>query len=333
MEKEAYGISNFPSCSEQYTKYPVHRSSAEIDTVLSIPKEERTITEIQAGHMAYRHYIASYNTIEIFMKEHDSREFTDPKRESHSRAYLVKEYAAYEHLRSKGFTAIPDEVRLIDDTLLAMNNLSKHDDWAWQVPLEYKERYINDILLSLEALQTIEPLSNESTEVTASYETFWREGWDAIDDIIADKITNRVSELTKNWHPEQQKTVATLLRSFKDLRHQALVVDRSPVLFFSHNDARQSNIAWHLEKGVCIVDWSWSDVAPKDADVTMFLIDLAKSGHDVTTYAHRLNQDFALTLIGFWLAHSIWQTKDSNTEVREHQVASAAVAFQLLNSI
>lgn len=64
----------------------------------------------------------------------------------------------------------------------------------------------------------------------------------------------------------------------------------------------------------------------------MFLIDLAKSGHDISAYKHELNQDFAVTLIGFWLAHSTWETRDSNTTVREHQIASASVAFQLLNS-
>jgi len=98
----------------------------------------------------------------------------------------------------------------------------------------------------------------------------------------------------------------------------------------AHNDARQSNIAWHENEGVRMVDWSWADPAPEHADTTMFLVDLAKSGHDVTPYMYSINKEYLVTLIGFWLAHSIWETRDGSTTVREQQVASAVAAYQLL---
>ena len=45
------------------------------------------------------------------------------------------------------------------------------------------------------------------------------------------------------------------------------------------------------------------------------------------------NKEHAQTLIGFWLAHSLWQTRDGSSTVREHQVASAVAAHQLLRKI
>jgi hypothetical protein len=43
------------------------------------------------------------------------------------------------------------------------------------------------------------------------------------------------------------------------------------------------------------------------------------------------NENHAPTLIGFWLAHSLWVTHDGSDTVRSHQVASAATAFELIN--
>lgn len=309
------------------------RSRQKVATVLTASKEERIITEIQAGHMAYRHYTAAHNNATIFVKEHDAQQFTDPLREAHSRAYLVKENTIYEHLRLHKFTSIPREFRLLDDTLLALSHLSKEAGWLWYAPKENTENYIQDVLSSFSKLQAISPMNTDSAQFVAeSYQTFWREGWDAIDNNAIKKITHRIDTLTQNWHPVHKSDAMQLVDYLEVLGVQSSVVDRNPEMFFSHNDARQSNIAWHPEKGTRIVDWSWADIAPKNGDATMFIIDLAKSGHNVEPYKSNFNHEYALTLIGFWLAHSTWETRDSNTEVREHQIASASVALQLLRS-
>ena len=201
--------------------------------VLRAPSEECEIEPLQVGHMAYKHYIASHNETSIFVKEHDATQFTDPAREVHSRAYLLKEYLQYQHLRRSGFAAIPQH---------------------------------------------------------------------------------------------------THLEEVQHLQQEASSLSRTPPLLPAHNDARQSNIAWHPEQGVRIVDWSWADPAPKNADATMFLIDLAKSGHDVSGHLARFNRDYAVILAGFWLAHSTWQARDAGSTVREHQVASAASALELIRA-
>ena len=252
--------------------------------VLRAPSEECEIEPLQVGHMAYKHYIASHNETSIFVKEHDATQFTDPAREAHSRAYLLKEYLQYQHLRRSGFAAIPQHTHLEEERLLAMEQF--------------------DI----------------------------QEGWDAIDDTVRETIVARIAELSAQWPSQQRAAALSLGEEVQHLQQEASSLSRTPPLLPAHNDARQSNIAWHPEQGVRIVDWSWADPAPKNADATMFLIDLAKSGHDVSGHLARFNRDYAIVLAGFWLAHSTWQARDAGSTVREHQVASAASALELIRA-
>jgi len=64
----------------------------------------------------------------------------------------------------------------------------------------------------------------------------------------------------------------------------------------------------------------------------MFLIDLVKSGKDIILHLSVINQKYTQALIGFWLAHSLWETRDGSQTVREHQVASAVAAYKVLNA-
>ncbi|MGV9001627.1 MAG: NUDIX domain-containing protein [Candidatus Saccharimonadaceae bacterium] len=314
---------------EKYTQAP-----RDIATILAVPEADREIITIDAGHMAYRHYITTHQEDRIFVKEHDASQFSDPLRESHSRAYLKKEYALYTHLAAEGFQAIPERINLIGDSLLAMEYLSNEDGWHWKAPAHTVTPYTEDVLAALDALQSTRPI--DTTEyhkiISPTYETVWREGWDAIDEQAAHQIKEKITEFASQWNFEQQEVALQLRDTLEQLQTRAMTLSRNPQLFPSHNDARQSNIAWHPTKGVRIVDWSWADHAPENADTTMFLIDLAKSGHDIQNYSEKINSDYALTLLGFWLGHSIWDTRDGSTSVREHQVASAATAFRLVTT-
>lgn len=303
-------------------------------SVLRAPEAERRTTVLQAGHMAYKHYSMEHRAVSVFVKEHDASVFSDPFREAHSRSYLEKEFALYQHLASQNFQHTPAHVELVDDTLLAMEHLSETDGWHWRTPKEHTNRYIEEVLQALNALQDTQspPQPEYHNAVNPTHETFWREGWDAIDDDTAIRIADTAAQLAQHWDPTQQTNVQQLIAALPALRTASTNLLRTPELFPAHNDARQSNIAWHAEQGVRIVDWSWADDAPKDADATMFLVDLAKSGYDVAQHLGSFNKEHALTLIGFWLAHSTWKTRDADTSVREHQLAAAVAAHQLLNS-
>ena len=305
------------------------------EAVLALPDHQRTTTLLQAGHMAYRHYTTEHKDIRIFVKEHDASQFTDPLREAHSRAYLVKEQGVYAHLAEHGFLTIPNKVELIEDSVLAMDLLAPESGWHWRAPEAHLSTYTAAVLAAFDTLQQTTPFATDRYHeaVAPTYETFWREGWDAIDDATLEVIREKITELSSPWSKEQRQAASYLSNELATLREHAQGLNREVALFPAHNDARQSNIAWHPDYGVKLVDWSWADEAPKDADATMFLIDLAKSGHPIEAYRHKINHDYALTLIGFWLAHSTWETRDGNVKVREHQVASATAAFQLIQSL
>jgi hypothetical protein len=283
--------------------------------------------------MAYDHLFVRDRTVTLFVKQHVPERFSDPSREAHSRAYLEKEAAIYEYIAQRGYSFIPDRVDLVDDRLLAMDALHESDGWMWRVPSDNRfDQYVSDTLISLVQLQHIPlpeaPVYHRAIEPT--YTTLWKEGWDAIDDSVNLQITAKIQTLSETWTDEQKQKAEDLIEALPRLLSESENIDRTPELFMAHNDARQSNIAWHQQHGTRLVDWSWGDPAPRNADATTFLVDLAKSGYDISAYKEYLNLDHARTLIGFWLAHSLWETRDGSTTVREQQVASAVSAYALL---
>jgi hypothetical protein len=315
------------------TQRPPQRT---IEEVLAIPVAEREIQHIDAGHMAYEHSFTHYQNDHLFIKAHDSTRFTDAFREAHSRAYLLKEYSLFQHLRQQQFSHIPDRVALIDGTTLAMDALYEDDGWTWRAPKQPDtfEKYIFDTIKTFDSLQTITPPLQPQyhASVQDTYSTLWQEGWDSITERTLEQIIDKIKEFSNNWNVKQFKVSKEFINTLPAIREQALGLTRNEELFMAHNDARQSNIAWHPYHGTRLVDWSWGDVAPKNADATMFLIDLVKSGKQVDNHLPSFNQDYARILIGFWLAHSLWQTYDGSQTVRKHQVASAIAAFQLINT-
>lgn len=310
--------------------------SRTIEEILSIPEEQRETHYIDAGHMAYQHYFTRHHADHLFVKSHDSSRFSDPFREAHSRAYLQKEYSLFHHLKEQNFSFIPNRVALIEDMTLAMDALHPDDGWIWRAPSDERllDSYISDTLEAFDTLQQIKPpLSPRYHEdIKDTYSTLWEEGWDAIDEELLEKITQKIRQFSAEWTKEQYDASEGLINSLPILRQKAMAMNRDVPLYLAHNDARQSNIAWHPTEGTRLVDWSWGDEAPKNADATMFLIDLVKSGKDISSYLESFNPDHAYTLIGFWLAHSLWETRDGSQTVRQHQIASAIAAFKVVES-
>ena len=306
-----------------------------IEEILNIPAEDRDIQIIDAGHMAYDHFFTRHQNDHLFVKAHDSTRFSDSFREAHSRAYLQKEFNLYRHLEQQEFQSIPKRVALIEDSLLAMDALHENDGWTWRAPKEIEQfdTYIVDTLAAFDSLQTTTPPVRPEyhNSIQDTYSTLWNEGWDSLDDATLVLAIGKIRTFSRNWTVEQYELSEQLIGTLPAMKELASNLDRNEELYMAHNDARQSNIAWHPNHGTRLVDWSWGDTAPKDADSTMFLIDLTKSGKPVERYLEKFNNDFAHILIGFWLAHSLWETRDGSQTVREHQVASAVAAYKLLN--
>jgi 8-oxo-dGTP diphosphatase len=311
-----------------------------IRDTLSKPKEDLHITVVDAGHMAYDHDYVTDGNDYLFVKTHDDSRFTDEERRLHSIDYLKKELFHYDYLADEGYGYIPRRIDLIDGRVLAMDAFRVEDGWVWGSPSpdqpELAYRYIFSILSAFDKLQTT-PLPEKlgyQEKIEPTYETFWKEGWDDIADDGIDALTQRIDQLSAGWTEQQKTWVREFVDDLPELRQYAARMQRDVPLFYAHNDARSSNIAWHPEyepgENVELVDWSWADPAPENADHTMFLIDMVKDGHDITPFLRYINKDFATLYIGALLGHCRWDTRDGSNTVREQQVASASAAHRVV---
>lgn len=284
----------------------------------------------KGGHMAYDYELLKSEYGHVFLKTHNPANYTIPEKEERGRYYLKREASMLQHLRQSEYHHIPNKHQLFAQQTLVIEGLPESEGWHWQLPEDfaYREHYIEHILHSLHKLDAV-PLPYEDGVIQPSLVSFHEEGWDALDDLTA--VAERIRSFQQRLKPETVTTSEKLIAALASLKASFSTVEPEPDVF-SHHDARQSNIAWHPERGVKIVDWSWAGPGIKKADSTMFLIDIAKSGHDVTPYIkEHFSPEYAQLLIGFWLGHSLLPTRSADDTVRLHQIASAVTAYELLD--
>jgi len=308
-----------------------------VSRALLLRATEHGLTEhTKGGHMSYDYRLLHSDSYgPLFSKRHIPERHTDARREANSRLYLRKEAETLASLRDKGFPHIPGLSMLYDDSLLVIEGLPESQGWHWRAPgdEELRERYIRETLASLRQLESQEALQDDA--LTPSIVSFIEEGWDALDsEQQLASVRDKIQKLQPGLHLTTAAAARRLSSDIESLRDTTLGSDIMIDSALSHHDARQANIAWHPEHGVRLVDWSWAGIGVKGADTTSFLIDIAKSGYDVSPYMNEcFNPAHARILIGFWLGHSIWPSRAGNEVVRLHQVASAATAYELLETL
>ncbi len=304
---------------------------------LGYTPEQLNFRTADGGHMAYKRLFIEVPGVQktYFIKGQDSAMFTDAEREDHALQYLKKEQMLFDYLRSQGYQSIPEETGLIDNSYLVMQGLLKDEGWYWRAPRDNPElfdQYVQSVLASYDALQAI-PLPDESYFFPKRImKVFMDEGWDNLSSDQIDKIRQTSQLLRPKLYPETDAVLDEVLATLPSLVPvgQALYDTMRPH-YLTHHDARQANIAWHPEFGTKNIDLSWVDIGWKNADATMFLIDLAKAGHNVSPYIDEyFNPDHALLLMGHWIGRSAEPTRDGNPIVRLHQLASALTAYSLL---
>lgn len=297
-----------------------------IDTFTS----PETITAIDAGHMEYNKFIFQKDGTAVFAKQHDIQNFTDIDRAQHSYEYLEKEALTMAHLRRHGFSAIPERSVLYVDTL-SMDALQEEAGWKWRAEPDSIDAYITDSLAIFRALEAT-PVPADSFSIEPSYESMRTEGWWTFTDETVAQLEQRLRQFAPRLTEASRATAQQLLDEINDL-HQSATAPRTTSHFvFCHHDVRQSNLAWHPEHGSKLVDWSWAGLGEPNSDSTSFLIDLAKSGHDISAYHEHINPHHCLTLIGFWLAHSTWPAHKDDT-VRFQQFVSALSGYEVLKAL
>ena len=280
--------------------------------------------------MAYRRLIARHEDgSETFIKSHDKNAFTDPIREVHSRLYLHKEHHVYDHLLKNGFVHIPDLVKLHDENTLVMQALSETEGWKWRAPGQDIEPYVRSVFDAIDALNRLPlPKDFKDAEVPVT-RTLVQEGWDILSNESVGNIRNKNLRWQARIRPEFRTAADLLIDDISGIRKDFYSSPPVEQIHLCHHDMRQANIAWHPDHGTRLVDWSWTGAGSKNSDTTMLLIDLHKSGHDVSRYMQRFDTQHARSLMGFWLAHSLMPAYGGDS-VRFHQFVSAISAYDLL---
>ena len=308
----------------------IKQSTLSTSALIDIISTAKHHHKVKGGHMEYDKSIVRDGNTFVFVKSHSPERFNDPDKAERSYAYLKKEASAMTHLRQHAFKGIPEESVLHHNTL-AMNALRPEDGWLWRADSEFIDEYIRDAANAFIHLESIPDLTNLFS-INPSHESFTAEGWRSIDSSAIEQLHSVSDKFMDRLDLHSQGVVAELLDNIASLRRSGIEDGQPKPLVFCHHDIRQSNIAWHPKNGTKLVDWSWAGMGEPGSDITSLLIDLHKSGHDITPYRHLINPRHCLTLMGFWLGHSTWPHSRDDT-VRFQQFLSALSAYEVLNML
>ena len=302
-----------------------HLDGQSLVETLSLASERRAV---DGGHMEYDKSIVCAGDEPVFAKSHSPARFSDPAKASRSYAYLEKEAFTMAHLRQHGFRGLPKRSVLHQNTL-AMDALRPEDGWQWRADASRLDAYVQDAALAFSHLETM-PIPADSFAIEPSHTSFMYEGWWALGRAEARaRLVERAQEFRGRLDPPSQTIADELLRELPTLHRAGTEPHHPEPSVFCHHDVRQSNLAWHPEAGARLVDWSWAGVGEPGSDITSLLVDLHKSGHDVTPYQDYVYPRHCLRLMGFWLGHSTWPHRGDDT-VRFQQFLSALSAYALL---
>lgn len=293
------------------------------ETLLDIVDAPDAHLPVEGGYMQYDKWIAAKDNEQAFVKacpkEHPGY--------GELLSYLEKEAGVMSHLRRSGFSQLPEK-SLIRDGALVMDALPPEDGWHWHINQDRFDTYLEDTLRAFAELETIPP-QPDSFDVEPSYESVLEEGWQAFDASTLGLLEERYHGFKPHFTPKTQEIAERLLANIPTLKNLAETAPEPDEFVFCHHDIRQENLAWHPEKGVKIIDWSWAGPGLPGSDGTSLLIDLHKNGYDIDDYKDHINPQHCLNLMGFWLHHSI--LPDSRASgLRAQQFRSAVSAYELL---
>ena len=279
--------------------------------------------------MQYDKIIATKNDHSVFIKRTSTR-YDDIKR-NRLRQYLRKEAFTMSYLRYHGYSGIPHRSILRDNDTFIMETMAPEEGWLWRAKNETLDIYIKSAKEKFDELENI-PLPPDTFDIESSRDSFIKEGWASLDEQKIAKLRELPLGFLDRLTPHSQNITKKLLADLPTLLNTGGRHSDIKKLVFCHHDIRQSNMAWHPKRGTKLIDWSWSGPGESGSDITSLLIDLHKSGHNISNYYKEINLDHCLALIGFWLNHATWPYHGDDT-LRFQQFLSALSAYEIYTTI
>lgn len=278
---------------------------------------------VEGGYMQYDKWIARADGERAFVKA--SPEGHDRYEELQS--YIEKEAGIMAHLRRSGFRHVPEK-SAIRGNQLAMEAFRPEDGWQWQMEEATMGKYLKEVFEAFDELGEI-PLPPDTTDVEDSYDSILGEGWGMFDQGTYRDLVIKYPSLLEALPDNARQSAEKLLVEVPALKELVETMPTSERSVLCHYDIRQANFAWHPEKGVKFIDWSWGGPGLPNADATSLLIDLHKNGYDITEYLGHISPEHCINMIGFWLRRATLPNKGAEG-LREQQFMSAVSAYELL---
>ena len=298
-------------------------------SLIKIAEFSENYRNINGGHMQYDKIIATKNDHSVFIKQTSTR-YDDIKR-NRLRQYLRKEAFTTSYLRCHGYSGIPHRSILRDDDTFIIDTMTSNEGWLWRAKNETLDTYIKSAKEKFDKLENI-PLPPDTFDIESSRDSFIKEGWASLDEKKIAKLRELSLGFLDRLTPHSQNIAKKLLADLPALLNAGGRHSDIKKLVFCHHDIRQSNMAWHPKHGTKLIDWSWSGPGESGSDITSLLIDLHKSGHNISNYYKEINLDHCLTLMGFWLNHATWPYRGDDT-LRFQQFLSALSAYEIYTTI
>ena len=316
-------------------------------TELKVDSSELRITPVSGGFSLNRRALVSSGDRTIFVKEVDANLLSDEgEREL---GWLKKDYAVTRLLQKTYPQYVADWTELADDGhVLMTSSYASSDGWLWQPPTDNSvaERYISTVITAVRELEKIK-LPQELIEELQLQPFAARELGldDGIDQIIADadirrRLIDNYQKLLSNQLEINQRRCQAIIELLEkrdeliDVSVRAKEFAKQTEDCFNHSDVRSDNLAFNPQTGeLKLVDWNWASYAPQGSGVTEFLVDVARHGHDVTPWLGELNVEMLASFVGFFLIRSLKPPLKPGDNLRQMQALSAAVAYDLLQSM
>ena len=316
-------------------------------TELNVDLSELRITPVSGGFSLNRRALVSSGDRTIFVKEVDANLLSD--KGERELGWLKKDYAVTRLLQKTYPQYVADWTELADDGhVLMTSSYASSDGWLWQPPTDNSvaERYISTVITAVRELEKIK-LPQELIEELQLQPFVARELGldDGIDQIIADAdIRRRLIDNYQKLLPSQLEINQRRCRDIIELlekRDELIDISVRAKEFakqtedcFNHSDVRSDNLAFNPQTGeLKLVDWNWASYAPQGSGATEFLVDMARHGHDVTPWLGELNVEMLASFVGFFLIRSLKPPLKPGDNLRQMQALSAAVAYDLLQSM
>ena len=244
-----------------------------------------------------------------------------------TKQWAQKEILVYRFLQKRNYPFIP-KLLAVNDTETAFALEVLQDGWDWSD--EWTKERLDQTVKAMDLLADIAPDGNDKLLFEKSFISETADGWRPLHESEALQQTLRAKLNAINRHDlADGLDFATNAR-----KSSSFIFERTALV---HNDVRADNCAWNKEQQIVkLIDWNWAQLGDRRIDICAFLVHVHKTGFDISDYTSRLDKAALHWLAGFWLraaAESLLEGSSERTELRDYQLASGIVAFDLTQSI